>query len=138
MPIIFQVRRNMVENYAEIAKELEHVIKFQMTNDNTVDHIKLTNPHECIQCGYSTLRINLIQKHVKSGGPFHTNQCTQCIQTFKSFAEYDTHVKQFHMGNWKYKCGICEDIFDTKDEIRSHRMKKHGSSKTKVIKKSSR
>ena len=85
MDFIFQVQRNMVKNYAEIAKELEHVIKFQMTNDNTVDHIKLTNPHECIQCGYSTLNINLIQKHVKSGGPFHTNQCTQCIQTFKSY-----------------------------------------------------
>ena len=88
MPIIFQVQRNTVESYAEIAKELEHVIKFQIPNDNTVDLIKLTNPHECIQCGYSTLRIKLIQKHVKSGGPFHTNQCTQCIQTFKSYTGY--------------------------------------------------
>ena len=40
-------------------------------------------------------------------------------------------------GNWKYKCGICEDVFDTKDEIRSHRMKKH-LAKTKLIKPSSR
>ena len=59
------------------------------------------------------------------------------LQTFKSYAEYDTHVKQFHMGNWKFKCGICEDVFDTKDEIRSHRMKKH-LAKTKLIKPSSR
>ena len=81
LAFIFQVQRNMVENYAEIAKELEHVIKFQMPNVTELTN----NPHECIQCGYSTLKIKLIRKHVKSGGPFHTNQCTQCIQTFKSY-----------------------------------------------------
>jgi len=32
-----KVQRNMVENYAEIAKELEHVIKFQIPKDNIVD-----------------------------------------------------------------------------------------------------
>ena len=43
------------------------------------EHVtELTKPHECIQCGYSTLRIQLIRKHVQSGGPYHTNQCTQC------------------------------------------------------------
>ena len=79
MTIIFQVRENKIENYAQIAKELEHVINFQMPNVTDLTN----NPHECIQCGYSTLRIELIRKHVKSGGPFHTNQCTQCIQNFQ-------------------------------------------------------
>ena len=75
----------------------------------------------------------MIRKHVQSGGPYHNNQCTQCTESFKSYSEHELHVKYIHMGNWKYKCGLCEDLLDTKDEIRSHRMKKHAT-KTRLIK----
>ena len=37
-----------------------------------------------------------------------------------------------HFGKWKHKCGLCEELFDQKDEIKSHRAKVHT---TKTIKK---
>ena len=40
-PLSFQVRANMIENYKQTAKELGHVIKFQMPKENTVDKVKL-------------------------------------------------------------------------------------------------
>ena len=62
---------------------------------------------------------------MQSGGPFHTNQCIQCPEKFSSYSEHCKHVETVHFGKWKYKCGLCENLFDQKDEIKSHRAKIH-------------
>ena len=52
-------------------------------------------------------------------------QCIQCPEKFSSYEEHCKHVENTHFGKWKYKCGLCELIFDQKDEIKSHRAKVH-------------
>ena len=90
------------------------------------EHVtKVTEPAECIQCGYSSIRMESIRKHVKSSGPYHTNQCTQCTATFTSWAEHKTHVANYHANIWKLKCGQCEEMFDTKQKVQSHKQKVH-------------
>ena len=52
-------------------------------------------------------------------------ECIQCPEKFSSYEEHCKHIENSHFGKWKYKCGLCELIFDQKDEIKSHRAKVH-------------
>ncbi len=111
------IRAFRLENFEGFRKHMfrhEHVIQ-------------VTDPHECIQCGYSAHRLDLIRKHVRGGGPFHNNQCTQCQEKFECYADYKCHVEKEHLGVWKFKCGLCEKLFDAKEEIKSHRMRVHNA-----------
>ena len=86
------------------------------------EHVtKVTEPAECIQCGYSSIRMESVKKHVKSGGPYHTNQCTQCEVRFSSWNEHKAHVAFHHENIWKLKCGLCEELFESKQKVQSHR-----------------
>jgi hypothetical protein len=65
---------------------------------------------------------NSIQKNF---GPFHDNTCAICNAEFKSWEEHIAHLREFHNGQFKYKCGICRDVFDTEERQRIHRHESH-------------
>ena len=77
--------------------------------------------HECISCGYKTDVLARIENHVKTSGIYHNNQCSQCeLKGFSSYNEYANHVASTHMNNWKFRCGICPKVFDTRKEVNKH------------------
>ena len=52
----------------------------------------------CIQCGDKASK-----NHLKKSGPFHNDECSQCLQKMPSYQAYQDHVKNEHSGVWKYR-----------------------------------
>ena len=52
----------------------------------------------CIQCGLKTSK-----KHLKNSGPFHNDECSQCLKKMPSYQAYLEHVRNEHSGVWKYR-----------------------------------
>ena len=77
---------------------------------------------ECIRCGKTHQRKNIVIKHLKFFGPLHNEECTQCLKKMSSFKEYQEHVNEQHYGVWKYRCGFvnCGEIFDNAKDCKSH------------------
>ena len=44
-------------------------------------------------------------------GPHHNDQCAQCSRKILTHKKYNMYVVEEHYGNWKYKCGHCEETF---------------------------
>ena len=76
--------------------------------------------HECISCGYKSDVLSRIENHRQTSGIYHNNQCSQCECKFRSYNEYANHVATTHMNNWKFRCGICPKVFDTRKEVSRH------------------
>jgi KRAB domain-containing zinc finger protein len=88
-----------------------------------------TQPHECIQCGFKSFKRFHLEKHMKSSGPYHNNQCSQCPEMFKTHQDYAEHVKMCHNGKWMFKCGQCDAsqvLFEKKTDLRKHQREHHG------------
>lgn len=97
------------------------------------EHVtKTTEPHECIQCGFSNFSKGRIIDHMSTAGPYHDNQCTQCPDTFATHRDYMVHVDQKHANRWLYKCGQCDLVFETKEDVTTHRFNAHVSQRAPV------
>ena len=57
---------------------------------------------------------------MKSRGPFHDDQCSQCSRKFSTHEEYKVHVQDEHYGIWKFKCGHCSSPFEDEISLKSH------------------
>ena len=92
---------------------IRHMFLHSIANDLTM--------HECISCGYKSDVLSRIENHRKTSGIYHNNQCSQCEHKgFRSHNEYANHVVAKHMNNWKFRCGICPKVFDTRKEVNNH------------------
>ena len=112
----------MIENYTLIAKELEHVIKFQMPKENTVDKLKLESyglPHA-------------LDAYIKQPRPMMTSDlmdemnrdkpvsCDKCPRRFVCQKHLKDHVLKFHSNH--YDCTYCARAFalDDFESFRKH------------------
>ena len=63
--------------------------------------------------------------HQLAMGPFHGDNCAQCNIKLSSYKDYINHVQECHQNIWKFKCGICNNLFDTKKDRLAHKVKIH-------------
>ena len=77
-------------------------------------------PHYCLACDLSSPFIDVLEKHIKSKGPFHNNQCTRCDVRFSNIRDRQEHVKATqHHG---YRCGWCSEVLDDLNKLNGHQL----------------
>ena len=89
--------------------------------------IPLQVSYFCVHCGMSHNLQSSLRNHVRRMGPHHSKKCVQCDATFEAFIDHETHVKKEHEGIWKFICGLCDKVFDTKKKRNRHRNMDHES-----------
>ena len=93
-----------------------------------VKHTAQVNVVNCVQCGANFVAGSISEKqHKERMGPFHNNQCTQCDEEFITWEEHSTHVQTAHMNLWKFRCGLCGDVFDKARDVRTHKANDHSA-----------
>ena len=78
-------------------------------------------PTQCVQCGRISKSKRIHEKHMQTMGPFHLEECNQCKAEMSSYDEYLNHVSAVHEDVMKYTCGLCNLVFNSKDEQINHR-----------------
>lgn len=58
-------------------------------------------------------------------GPHHGKHCVQCNYEIQSWEDHQQHVRDAHNNQWKYVCGICEEVFDSQEDCNYHRRCNH-------------
>ena len=79
----------------------------------------------CVHCGYKSRKKHALGSHLRNMGKYHSSKCVQCSETFKSFKEHESHVKQVHNGVFVFICGVCTETFSTKRDRDKHRRENH-------------
>ncbi|XP_074654943.1 uncharacterized protein LOC141908695 [Tubulanus polymorphus] len=84
------------------------------------DHTGKKTLFQCWHCPQEFNDVGRMVLHMKR----HFNcddvfDCDRCEQSFDSKQRLDNHVK-IHNGVKPFKCGVCEDLFETLAEYRSH------------------
>jgi len=122
-----------VENCKHVVAKLDsHKRQFELARHiwgHDHEHPQLSMPHECIACGFTTPYVGSVQDHVENMGPVHDNRCPTpgCEARFSSYAEYQDHATQHgHLG---FKCGWCDEVFETMAMRGVHRRRMHVSHK---------
>ena len=95
------------------------------TYDNHVKDHELTGDGRCAHCGLQCTSLNNIKYHQQIKGKFHSNHCVQCQEPVATWQAHQDHVRDQHGDVWKYVCGICPELFDTKGMAASHKGKSH-------------
>lgn len=86
---------------------------------------KYKNALYCVHCGLRCLNKTMLDQHKKRWGKLHTDCCVQCNQSLTSWEEHKEHVAKQHGNRWKFLCGKCNSVFDSKEEVRPHRREAH-------------
>ena len=82
---------------------------------------KIYNPITCVACGHEFTRGKFeLEKHLKKMGPFHDGRCGQCGEKFEVWADHKKHVENKHDGEWKFRCGFCDEVFLGKYSYAAH------------------
>ena len=59
-----------------------------------------------------SFQANNAKRHLIRFGPDHPNECATCGVPVQSWDEHCKHVEKEHGGNWRFKCGKCDDHFE--------------------------
>ena len=92
---------------------------------------------ECVACGRlvkcDPKHPGQLQSHMKRLHPNYNNNCLSCGVYVNSWKEHVEHAAQVHEGIVKIQCNGCEGVFNSKEELSSHKSKEHwGKSGLKV------
>ena len=90
-------------------------------NDHPDKWVSVFHPNLCIQCGKGWRDEGRLKLHMKKEGPHHDMNCATCAKPMGSWKEHQDHVAQEHGGVWKFKCGLCSTLFDSRKLERNHR-----------------
>ena len=92
------------------------------TSINLVDNKEM----QCIACGKSLKGKVALRSHMKKLHPNYNNKCLSCNQgSFSNWQDHIEHANQFHDGIIRRKCNICELMFDSAEELNSHKSSQH-------------
>lgn len=58
-------------------------------------------------------------------GPYHIGDCAACGEKFDSWPDHETHVRLKHNGVWKFRCGLCSEVFGHLKHLRAHKQHSH-------------
>jgi KRAB domain-containing zinc finger protein len=85
----------------------------------------ISKPHECIHCGFTCHRVRTMTCHIKTQGSFHTNRCPMCELSFESHGGFKQHLINVHPGQPGKICGYCGKVFNTDEDLTSHKSVEH-------------
>ena len=81
---------------------------------------------QCTACGKSLKGKVALRAHMKKLHPNYNNTCLSCNQGhFSNWQEHVDHANQYHDGIIRRKCNICELMFDSAEELNSHKSSQH-------------
>ena len=81
---------------------------------------------QCIACGKALKGKVALRAHMKKLHPNYDNRCLSCdIGSFNNWQEHVDHANQFHEGIIRRKCNSCEVLFDSAEELNSHKSSQH-------------
>ena len=81
------------------------------------EHKKQVICETCVACGHKFMRRQgkaQLKRHMRNMGPFHDGRCAECGERFSSWDDHKTHVESKHKGEWKFRCGFCNELFVNK------------------------
>ena len=89
--------------------------------------IQLDNKEtQCTACGKALKGKVALRSHMKKLHPNYDNRCLSCNQGhFSNWQEHIDHANQFHDGIIRRKCNVCELMFDSAEELNSHKSSQH-------------
>ena len=81
---------------------------------------------QCTACGKSLKGKVALRAHMKKLHPDYNNTCLTCNQGhFSNWQEHVDHANQFHDGIIRRKCNVCEAMFESAEELNSHKSSQH-------------
>ena len=81
---------------------------------------------QCTACGKSLKGKVALRAHMKKLHPNYNNNCLTCNQGhFLNWQEHVDHANQFHDGIIRRKCNLCELMFESAEELNSHKSSQH-------------
>jgi hypothetical protein len=94
---------------------------------------------KCVACGkkfqgekMTFLSIRL-KGHMKTVHPTFDFKCITCGEPVETWEEHVKHSNDFHTGEMKMQCNSCDLIFNSRAEIRSHKLTHHTSSRPEIV-----
>ncbi|XP_058125983.1 transcriptional repressor CTCFL-like [Anopheles ziemanni] len=80
--------------------------------------------HMCNYCNYTTKKMFLLSRHLKSHSDDRPHKCSVCERGFKTMASLQNHVNT-HTGTKPHRCKVCDNCFTTSGELIRHMRYKH-------------
>ena len=81
---------------------------------------------QCTACGKILKGKVALRSHMKKLHPNYDNKCLSCNGgSFSNWQEHIEHANQFHDGIIRRKCNTCELMFDSAEELNSHKSSQH-------------
>ena len=94
---------------------------------------------KCAACGkkfqgekMTFLSIRL-KGHMKTVHPGFDYKCIACGEPVETWENHVTHCNEVHNGEMKMQCNSCDLIFNSRAEIRSHKLTYHTSSRPEIV-----
>ena len=88
---------------------------------------------KCKHCDHVAKCESKLQAHFKESLSCHGNECVQCPYELSTYEDYQEHIEKCHDGHRKFKCRLCNEVFDTRKDLKSHHFHKH-TEKTRLKK----
>uniref|UniRef100_A0A182J9F9 C2H2-type domain-containing protein n=1 Tax=Anopheles atroparvus TaxID=41427 RepID=A0A182J9F9_ANOAO len=80
--------------------------------------------HMCNYCNYTTSKMFLLSRHLKTHSEDRPHKCSVCERGFKTMASLQNHVNT-HTGTKPHRCKSCDNSFTTSGELIRHIRYKH-------------
>ena len=94
---------------------------------------------KCAACGkkfqgekMTFLSIRL-KGHMKTVHPSFDYKCIACGDAVETWEDHVKHCNDYHNGEMKMQCNSCPSIFNSRAEIRSHKLTHHTSSRPEIV-----
>ena len=105
-----------------VGKEQDSTTPLLLTNVTQSDNKEM----QCTACGKSLKGKVALRAHMKKLHPNYDNKCLSCNGgSFSNWQEHIEHANQFHEGIIRRKCNTCELMFDSAEELNSHKSSQH-------------
>lgn len=101
-------------------KHSEHFIKTLPTG------LAPTILHKCTLCKVTCKSNAQLERHSRVHTDVRPFECTQCSSAFKLRNHLKSHIKTIHLGEKKYKCGVCGKELNDKGNFDVHLRKHEG------------
>lgn len=91
-----------------------------------------TSSYKCPQCGYTTNRSSMLQRHLRSHTSERSHKCDLCSAAFAQRTDLDIH-RCTHTGEKPFKCNVCGKTYTRRSHLTTH-LRAHKRSSSKRIK----
>ena len=94
---------------------------------------------KCVACGkrfqgekMTFLSVRL-KGHMKTVHPSFDFKCITCGEPVETWEDHIKHTNEVHAGEMKIQCNSCDLIFNSRAEIRSHKLTHHTSARPEIV-----